>query len=289
MTMHKEYYKKYQSQFEHLIDNALAEDIGTGDHSSLSCIDPESQSSAVLLIKQTGILAGLDLALQIFKRYDPDLKFRPLLEEGSIINPGDQAFIVSGSTRSILTAERIVLNTLQRMSGIATLTYQLNKKIGHTSSKLLDTRKTTPNFRYAEKWAVLIGGGTNHRMGLFDALMIKDNHVDFCGGMTQALQKTEAYLSRFETPMEVVVECRNSQEIEQTLPFSFVTRILLDNHTIAQLKQALAQIKGKKPTEASGNITEENLVSVAETGVNFISMRALTYDAKCIDMSLKAI
>jgi nicotinate-nucleotide pyrophosphorylase (carboxylating) len=287
--MPENYYKKYQTEFEGFIDTALKEDIGSGDHSSLSCIDPQSQSKAELLTKQAGILGGMELAAMIFQRYDPLLQFDPLLTDGSKIKPGQKAFTISGSTLSILATERLVLNSLQRMSGIATLTHLLSQKIKHTQCKLLDTRKTTPNFRHAEKWAVLIGGGQNHRMGLFDALMIKDNHVDFCGGMTQALQKTEAYLRRLEKPLEVVVECRNSKEIEATLRFSFVSRILLDNHSIPQLKEALVQIDNQKPTEASGNITEDKLVTVAETGVNFISMGALTYDAKSIDLSLKAV
>lgn len=287
--MPENYYKKYQTEFEGFIDTALKEDIGSGDHSSLSCIDPQSQSKAELLTKQAGILGGMELAAMIFQRYDPLLQFDPLLTDGSKIKPGQKAFTISGSTLSILATERLVLNSLQRMSGIATLTHRLSQKIKHTQCKLLDTRKTTPNFRHAEKWAVLIGGGQNHRMGLFDALMIKDNHVDFCGGMTQALQKTEAYLRRLEKPLEVVVECRNSKEIEATLRFSFVSRILLDNHSIPQLKEALVQIDNQKPTEASGNITEDKLVAVAETGVNFISMGALTYDAKSIDLSLKAV
>lgn len=287
--MPENYYKKYQTEFESFIDTALKEDIGCGDHSSLSCIDPQSQSKAELLTKQAGILGGMELAAMIFQRYDPLLQFDPLLTDGSKIKPGQKAFTISGSTLSILATERLVLNSLQRMSGIATLTHRLSQKIKHTQCKLLDTRKTTPNFRHAEKWAVLIGGGQNHRMGLFDALMIKDNHVDFCGGMTQALQKTEAYLRRLEKPLEVVVECRNSKEIEATLRFSFVSRILLDNHSIPQLKEALVQIDNQKPTEASGNITEDKLVTVAETGVNFISMGALTYDAKSIDLSLKAV
>lgn len=287
--MPENYYKKYQTEFEGFIDTALKEDIGSGDHSSLSCIDPQSQSKAELLTKQAGILGGMELAAKIFQRYDPLLQFDPLLTDGSKIKPGQKAFTISGSTLSILATERLVLNSLQRMSGIATLTHRLSQKIKHTQCKLLDTRKTTPNFRHAEKWAVLIGGGQNHRMGLFDALMIKDNHVDFCGGMTQALQKTEAYLRRLEKPLEVVVECRNSKEIEATLRFSFVSRILLDNHSIPQLKEALVQIDNQKPTEASGNITEDKLVTVAETGVNFISMGALTYDAKSIDLSLKAV
>lgn len=289
MIMPKDYYKLHQSQFEIFIDSALREDIGSGDLSSLSCIDHESKSTAVLLTKQDGIIAGLDLAAQIFARYDPSLRFKPFTEDGSRIKVGSHIFSISGTTQSILATERLVLNTLQRMSGIATLTHQLSEKIKHTSCKLLDTRKTTPNFRYAEKWAVHIGGGTNHRMGLFDALMIKDNHVDFCGGMTQTLKKTASYLKGSGLSLEVIVECRNAEEIEQTLPFSFVSRILLDNHNIPELKSALQQIKHKKSTEASGNINNENIVAIAETGVNYISMGALTYDAKSIDLSLNAI
>jgi nicotinate-nucleotide pyrophosphorylase (carboxylating) len=288
MIMPKGYYKLHQTQFESFIDSALKEDIGSGDHSSISCIDGKSKSTAVLLTNQKGILAGLDLAAQIFIRYDPLLEFKPLAVDGSKIEVGSHVFTISGTTQSILATERLVLNTIQRMSGIATLTHQLSEKIKHTSCKLLDTRKTTPNFRYAEKWAVHIGGGTNHRMGLFDAIMIKDNHVDFCGGMSQALQKTAAYLEQLDVSLDVIVECRNAKEIEQTLPFSFVSRILLDNHSIPELRRALHQINHKKPTEASGNINEENLLAVAETGVNYISMGALTYDAKSIDLSLKA-
>ena len=287
--MPKDYYKIHQTQFEIFIDSALKEDIGSGDHSSLSCIDQESKSKAVLLTKQEGILAGLDLAAQIFARYDPSLKFKPFAVDGSKIEVGSCVFSISGTTRSILATERLVLNILQRMSGIATLTHKLSEKIKHTSCKLLDTRKTTPNFRYAEKWAVHIGGGTNHRIGLFDAIMIKDNHIDFCGGMTQTLKKTASYLKQSGINLKVIVECRNAEEIQQTLPFSFVSRILLDNHSIPELKSALKQINHKKPTEASGNINHENLVAIAETGVNYISMGALTYDAKSIDLSLNAL
>jgi len=287
--MPKDYYKLHQTQFEIFIDSALKEDIGSGDHSSLSCIGKESKSTAVLLTKQEGILAGLDLAAQIFARYDPSLKFKPFAVDGSKIEVGSHVFSISGTTRSILATERLVLNILQRMSGIATLTHKLCEKIKHTSCKLLDTRKTTPNFRYAEKWAVHIGGGTNHRIGLFDAIMIKDNHIDFCGGMTQTLKKTESYLKQSGINLKVIVECRNAEEIEQVLPFSFVSRILLDNHSIPELRSALQQINHQKPTEASGNINHENLVAIAETGVNYISMGALTYDAKSIDLSLNAL
>ncbi len=287
--MSSEFYTQYRSEFEVFIEAALKEDIGSGDHSSRSCIDPMRENTAVLWAKEEGIIAGLELAAHIFHYYDPKLQFEPLTEEGAEIEKGVKVFSISGSVQSILATERLVLNTLQRMSGIATYTHQLSKKISHTTCKLLDTRKTTPNFRYPEKWAVRIGGGINHRMGLFDALMIKDNHIDFCGGMTKTLQQTEAYLHRLGKSLEVVVECRNQQEIEEALPFSFVNRILLDNHSIAELIDALNLIEGKKPTEASGNITEKNLVAIAETGVDYISMGALTYAAKSIDLSLKAV
>lgn len=287
--MFSEFYTQYRPEFEVFIEAALKEDIGSGDHSSRSCIDPRSESTAILWAKEEGILAGLELAAKIFNHYDPKLQFDPLVEEGAAIKKGVKIFSISGSAQSILATERIVLNTLQRMSGIATYTHQLSKKISHTPCKLLDTRKTTPNFRYPEKWAVRIGGGINHRMGLFDALMIKDNHIDFCGGMTQALQQTENYLNQLGKTLEVVVECRNNKEILEVLPFSFVDRILLDNHSTEELVNALNLIEGKKPTEASGNITENNLVAVAETGVDYISMGALTYAAKSIDLSLKAI
>lgn len=289
MIMSSKFYIQYRSEFEIFIEAALKEDIGSGDHSSRSCINPMHQNTALLWAKEEGIIAGLELAANIFHYYDPKLQFDPLIEEGAEIEKGVKVFSISGSVQSILATERLVLNTLQRMSGIATYTHKLSKKISHTKCKLLDTRKTTPNFRYPEKCAVRIGGGINHRMGLFDALMIKDNHIDFCGGMTKTLHQTEAYLQRLGKSLEVVVECRNKKEIEEALPFSFVNRILLDNHSIAELIDALSLIEGKKPTEASGNITEKNIEAIAETGVDYISMGALTYAAKSIDFSLKAV
>lgn len=288
-TMPEKFLDQYREQLELFVDQALAEDLGEGDHSSLSCIDPESQSSAQLLVKENGRIAGLALAQLIFSRYDSRLEVELLLEEGEVVKKGDLAFRVHGPTQSLLATERLVLNTMQRMSGITTLTNRLNQKIRHTSCTLLDTRKTSPNFRFPEKWAVLIGGGSNHRMGLFDALMIKDNHIDFCGGVAQALQKTTQYLTNLATPLEVVVECRNQEEIKAALPFACVTRILLDNHSPEELVRAIALIDGRKPTEASGTITEKNLVEFAETGVDFISMGALTYEAKSLDLSLKAL
>ena len=241
------------------------------------------------MIKQDGRIAGITLAKHIFKRYDSRLKVTSDLEEGSPIKKGDVAFTIEGPTLAILATERLVLNTLQRMSGIASFTHELSQMINHTSSKLLDTRKTTPNFRYAEKWAVLIGGGINHRMGLFDAIMIKDNHVDFCGGMYQTLEKTMSYVNHLEKPIQIIVECRNKKEIETALLFSKVSRILLDNHQPKELVEAIAIIDHRKPTEASGSISKKNLVEYAETGVDFISMGALTYGAKSIDLSLKVL
>ena len=287
--MPKNFYNSYKNEIESFIDLALAEDIGVGDHSSLSCIDSSKKNSAQLIIKDKGHIAGITLAKLIFKRYDSNLDFSSFLVDGDYVKEGDIGFTVRGNIQSILSTERVVLNSMQRMSGIASLTFNLNKMIQHTSCKLLDTRKTTPNFRYPEKWAVRIGGGINHRMGLFDAIMIKDNHVDFCGSMTKALKKTSLYIRGLKNPIDVVVECRNQNEIKEALNFSFVNRILLDNHTPHELSKAVDLIANKKLTEASGMITSKNLIEFAETGVDFISMGALSYDAKNIDMSLKAI
>ena len=283
------FYIHYKNEIDSFIDHALAEDIGIGDHSSFSCIDHKDQSSAQLLIKEKGHIAGITLAEQIFNRYDSNLKFSSLLREGDAVQYGDIAFIIKGCTQSILSTERIVLNSMQRMSGIASNTFDLTNMIQHTSCKLLDTRKTTPNFRYPEKWAVQIGGGINHRMGLFDAIMIKDNHVDFCGGMIQALKKVSFYIKNLSTRLDVIVECRNEKEIEEALNFSFVSRILLDNHSPSELCKAVKIIARKKTTEASGRITRDNLVEYAETGVDFISMGVLSYDVNILDLSLKAI
>ena len=287
--MSNNFYNNYKNEIDSFIDNSLLEDIGIGDHSSQSSINVSDHSSAQLLIKEKGLIAGITLAKHIFKRYDSNLKFNSLLDEGDSVKDGDIAFTVKGSTQSILSTERVVLNCMQRMSGIASLTSGLNEMIQHTSCKLLDTRKTTPNFRYPEKWAVLIGGGFNHRMGLFDSIMIKDNHVDFCGSMTRALNKTSLYIKNLGRPIDVIVECRNEKEIKEALTFSFISRILLDNHSPAELSKAISLIAKKIPTEASGMITKYNLVEYAETGVDFISMGALTYGADIIDLSLKAI
>lgn len=283
--------KQNQHALEKMIQQGLAEDIGTGDHSGLSCVPAQQQSKAVLKIKFEGILAGVELATHIFKSHDKELKISSNpLTDGDLVSPGMEGFVVEGNAQSILATERLALNCLQRMSGIATYTRKLVNSIAHTSCQLLDTRKTTPNFRVAEKWAVLIGGGVNHRMGLYDELMIKDNHADYCGGLRPALEKTHQYLKTNELlHLGVVVETRSLEEVEQAMCFPWIKRILLDNMNPTTLNSAVELIQQRIPTEASGNITHQNLVEVAETGVNYISMGALTYAAPICDLSLKAV
>ena len=287
--MMKNFIKHYKNQLNFFIENALNEDIGIGDHTSLSCIDAKMKSSAKLVVKDTGYIAGVSLSKLIFKHYDPRLKVETIIKDGNKIRKGDIAFKVHGPTLSILSTERLVLNTIQRMSSIASLTKGLKKMIRHTNCKILDTRKTTPNFRYAEKLAVMIGGGTNHRMGLFDAILIKDNHIDYCGGVKNTLTKTENYLKKIDQELDVIVECRNQKEIDSALNFNFVNRILLDNYNPSELSKAISLINGKKSTEASGRIGINNIIEYAETGVDFISIGGLTNNLKSIDMSLKAM
>ncbi len=287
--MMKNFIKRYKNQLNFFIENALNEDIGIGDHTSLSCIDARMKSSAKLVVKQSGYIAGVALSKLIFEQYDPRLKVETIIKDGHKIRKGDIAFKVHGSTLSILSTERLVLNTIQRMSSIASLTKGLNKMISHTNCKILDTRKTTPNFRYAEKLAVMIGGGTNHRMGLFDAILIKDNHIDYCGGVKNTLTKTENYLKKIDKELDVIVECRNQKEIDSALNFNFVNRILLDNYNPSELSNAISSINGIKSTEASGRIGKNNIIEYAETGVDFISIGELTNNLKSIDMSLKAM
>lgn len=287
--MMKNFIKHYKNQLNFFIENALNEDIGIGDHTSLSCIDARMKSSAKLVVKQSGYIAGVALSKLIFEHYDPRLKVETIIKDGHKIRKGDIAFKVHGSTLSILSTERLVLNTIQRMSSIASLTKGLNKMISHTNCKILDTRKTTPNFRYAEKLAVMIGGGTNHRMGLFDAILIKDNHIDYCGGVKNTLTKTENYLKKIDKELDVIVECRNQKEIDSALNFNFVNRILLDNYNPSELSKAISSINGRKSTEASGRIGKNNIIEYAETGVDFISIGELTNNLKSIDMSLKAM
>ena len=284
-----EYPVDFKDALEAFIDQALKEDLGSGDVSGLACLDPDASGTARCIVKQPGVLAGVAMAHLIFKQYDPSLEFTPLLSDGALVEQGAIAFEVSGPQQAILATERLVLNCMQRMSGIATLTQEMQSLIKHTSCKILDTRKTTPNFRLAEKWAVQIGGGTNHRIGLYDMVMLKDNHIDYCGGVSKAIETTMAYLAREKRDIPIIVETRTLAEVEECLGFPDLYRILLDNMPVSLMREAVALVNGKIPTEASGNITKETIVAVAETGVDFISMGAITYSAGVLDISLKAV
>jgi len=271
------------------IQQALLEDIGEGDHSTLASVPADKIAKARLLVKDKGILAGIELAKHIFHAVDKDLEIEVLLQDGHAIEKGDIALLVAGKAQAILQAERLVLNCMQRMSGIATYTRAMVDKIKHTKAQLLDTRKTTPNFRIAEKWAVKIGGGTNHRFGLFDMVMLKDNHMDYAGGITQAILQTKAYLSNIGKPLRIEVETRSLAELEEVLAVGGVDVIMLDNYKLEDLRTAVARVAGSYLLEASGGITEETIVPIAETGVDFISVGALTHSAGSLDLSLKAI
>ncbi|MDG2371433.1 MAG: carboxylating nicotinate-nucleotide diphosphorylase [Flavobacteriaceae bacterium] len=287
--MPNSFYKEYKKSIDFFIKNALSEDIRDGDLTAKACISSKSIKSAKLNVKTPCIIAGINLVEKIYKFYDSEIKFKKLIADGAYVNIDSTPFLVEGNTRSILATERVVLNTLQRMSSIATITNNLKKKIESFDTVLLDTRKTTPNFRYPEKWAVKIGGGQNHRMGLFDAIMIKDNHIDYSITLKEVLLKTQIYLEKLKPKkIFVVVEARNIKEIKKVLNFSWVNRILLDNMSISEIEKAVKIIGGRIQTEASGNINEYNIVNVAKTGVNYISMGALTHSAPYIDLSLKA-
>lgn len=270
------------------IQTALAEDVGDGDHSALAAIPAEARNRAKLLVKAEGVLAGVALAGLIFKQVDAELTMQVQLEDGARVKHGDVAFTVEGPARSILTAERLVLNCMQRMSGIATYTAHLTAQLAGTKARLLDTRKTTPNFRLCEKWAVLIGGGVNHRYGLFDMIMLKDNHVDYAGGVAAALAATHDYLRRTGRQLPIVLETRTLAEVQQALDAGGADRIMLDNMPPAQLREAVALVAGRVPLEASGGITEQTIAEVAATGVDYISVGALTHSADILDLSLKA-
>lgn len=273
---------------EPFIFNALAEDIGDGDHTSLSTIPVEQTGSAKLLIKENGIIAGVEVAMEIFKAVDPDLKSDVLIHDGEIVKSGDIAFYTNGSVHSILKAERLVLNTMQRMSGIASTTNRIVKKLEGTGTKVLDTRKTTPGLRYIEKLAVKIGGGVNHRFGLYDMILIKDNHVDYAGGIANAISSAQSYLIKNKINIPVEVEVRNLNELKEVMKFGKIDRILLDNFSLLTLKEAVTLIGGTYITEASGGITEQNVLDYANCGVDYVSMGALTHSVKSLDMSLKA-
>jgi nicotinate-nucleotide pyrophosphorylase (carboxylating) len=273
-------------QVSQLIELAIAEDIGDGDHSSLGAISSNEKGKARLLVKDAGVLCGIHLAKHIFHRLDSALVFKPYIEEGSQVKVGDIAFSVSGSIHSILQAERLVLNFMQRMSGIATLTKRLVDLIDVTNARLLDTRKTTPGMRIFEKYAVFVGGGVNHRMGLFDMVMLKDNHNDYAGGITAGVNQTKAYLKKQNKSLKIEVETRNLEEVQEALSVG-VDRIMFDNFTPDEMKKAVSLVGGQCETEASGGITENTIRSYAETGVDFISVGALTHSVKSLDLSLK--
>jgi nicotinate-nucleotide pyrophosphorylase (carboxylating) len=272
-----------------IVQQALSEDIGAGDHTALATVPAAARGSARLLVKQDGVLAGVELAEAICAHYDPALKLRVLIQDGATVKKGDVAFTMSGPARSILTAERTVLNFMQRMSGIATLTHRFVEALEGTGCKVLDTRKTTPTLRAIEKWAVRIGGGTNHRFGLFDMVMIKDNHSDLSGGIPQAIEAAKRYLADNALNLPIEVETRNLEEVRQALSIAGVHRIMLDNFGLADLRAAVKFINGALPTEASGGITLQNARQYADCGVDYISVGALTHSAGSLDLSLKAM
>ncbi len=272
-----------------LIDLAIAEDIGDGDHSSLSCIPETEQGKVKLLVKEEGILAGVEITKEIIRKIDPDLKMKIFLKDGTKIKPGDIAFTVSGKVISILQAERLLLNFMQRMSGIASQTAKYAEIIKDLPTKVLDTRKTTPGLRHIEKLAVEIGGGTNHRMGLYDMVMLKDNHIDFAGGIEKAINKVVDYLKKKNKNIKIEVEVRNFDELNEVLKVGKVHRIMLDNFSVEDTKKAVKMIAGKYETESSGGITLETIRSYAECGVDFVSVGALTHQIKSLDLSLKAV
>lgn len=270
------------------IDAALREDVGDGDHSSLASIPAEATNKAILLVKDDGILAGVELARHIFRYGDPGLELEIHMRDGDRIKSGDIAFTVSGSSRSILMLERLVLNCMQRMSAIATKTNHFVSLIAGTNAELLDTRKTTPNFRLPEKWAVLIGGGKNHRMGLFDMIMLKDNHIDMAGGISAAINRTKDYLRAVNKKLPVEIETRNLSEVKQVLDIGGVDIIMLDNMDPSTMREAVKMIGGRFKTEASGGVNENTIREIAECGVDYISVGALTHAVKSLDLSLKA-
>lgn len=273
---------------DEIVKKAIAEDTGDGDHTSLATVPPNARGKAKLVAKEDGVLAGTEIAKKVFKTIDPETSFRLLIEEGSEIRKGDIVFEVEGRSRSILTAERLALNFLQRMSGIATFTRMMVSEISGTGARILDTRKTTPLMREIEKMAVRIGGGYNHRMGLYDMIMIKDNHVDFAGGIGKAIEAVNQYLEKKGKDLKIEIEVRNFDELEQVLEAGGIDRIMLDNFTPGDLQKALQMIDKRYETEASGGINLENIREYARTGVDYISVGALTHHIKSLDLSLKA-
>jgi len=281
--------EQFERELELIIANAIREDVGEGDHTSLSCIPANAQGKAKLLVKDEGIIAGVEFAKQVFKTVDADLKIETLINDGAKVQFGDIVLYVSGSSQSILKAERLVLNAMQRMSAIATKTRFFADLLVGTKTKVLDTRKTTPGIRALEKWAVKIGGGENHRFALYDMIMIKDNHIDFAGGVSQAIEQTKSYLAKNNLAIKIIVEARSLEEIQEILSCGGVYRILIDNFNYADTRKAVAVIGDKCLTESSGGITEETIRKYAECGVDYISSGALTHSVYNMDLSLKAI
>ena len=279
----------YNEQLNLLIKNALAEDIGDGDHSTLSCIDRQARGKATLKIKQETVLAGVSVAEKIFRFMEPNVVFNRLKEDGDAVKYGETAFEVLADVHTILQCERLVLNCMQRMSGIASLTKKYTDKISNYKTKLLDTRKTTPNFRLLEKEAVKIGGAENHRFGLYDMIMLKDNHIDYCGGIEMAVNKAYDYKQKYKPALKIEVETRNVDDVEIIMMVGKIDRIMLDNFNHAQITEALKLINGKYETEASGGINYDNIEQYAATGVDYISSGAIIHQAVSVDLSLKAI
>ncbi|TPD72179.1 carboxylating nicotinate-nucleotide diphosphorylase [Flavobacterium microcysteis] len=280
---------QFQNELRLIIENGIREDVGDGDHSSLACIPATAQGKAKLLVKDEGIIAGVEFAKMIFQYVDKDLKVETFIQDGTPVKYGDVVFHVSGSSQSILKSERLVLNAMQRMSAIATKTQSFARLLEGTKTKVLDTRKTTPGIRAIEKWAVKIGGGENHRFALYDMVMLKDNHIDFAGGITKAIQKTNDYLKQNNLDLKIIVEARNLDEVREILQSDNVYRILLDNFDYDMTRTAVALIGDQCQTESSGNINEKTIRYYAECGVDYISSGALTHSVYNMDLSLKAI
>lgn len=279
----------FNKEIHQIIQNGIREDVGDGDHSSLSCIPAEAKGKAKLLVKEECVIAGVNFAKQVFQYVDPDLKLEILIQDGQNVHYGDIVFYVSGSSQSILKAERLVLNAMQRMSAIATKTAQYVAILEGTKTKILDTRKTTPGIRAIEKWAVKIGGGENHRFALYDMVMLKDNHIDFAGGITKAIDKTKRYLKERQKDLKIIVEARNLDEVKEILRSEGIYRILLDNFNYDDTRKAVQLIGDKCLTESSGGINEHTIRKYAECGVNYISSGALTHSVRNKDLSLKAV
>ncbi|MFT5217023.1 MAG: nicotinate-nucleotide pyrophosphorylase (carboxylating) [Glaciecola sp.] len=280
---------QFNKEIDIIIANAIREDVGDGDHSSLACIPLTAKGKAKLLVKDEGIIAGVEFAKKVFAYVDENMRVETLIEDGSKVNYGDIVFYVEGASQSILKAERLVLNAMQRMSAIATKTRQFVDLLEGTETKILDTRKTTPGVRALEKWAVKIGGGENHRFALYDMIMLKDNHIDFCGGITKAIETTKQYLKDTNRHLKIIVEARNIDEIEEILKTEGVYRILIDNFNYEDTKKAVKLIGNKCLTESSGGINEKTVRKYAECGVNYISSGALTHSVYNMDLSLKAV